>query len=285
MTNPAAPTFGFVPGVVVHGILADSKPEILKLVEDAYLLHGAGHTINSPSYFLRFPDEPSARLIALLAAARGEGGVDGLKWISSYPGNLRRGLPRASAVLILNDPDTGYPFACLEGLMISAASAAASAALAAKYLLGQRRGSVRVGFFRAGLIARYLYDYLQVTSPTSTQCASSTSQRTVRAVWRSASGTIAGAGNVRICSSPEELVRSCDVVVLSATAARPHVPEPAWFSHNPPGRHRGPVPPGHRPASGLLSLRTRRAGPRRRVVCPSPCRRVRRADDHRRLFQ
>jgi len=32
-----------------------------------------------------------------------------LKWIASYPGNVQRGFPRASAVLVLNDYENGYP--------------------------------------------------------------------------------------------------------------------------------------------------------------------------------
>jgi ornithine cyclodeaminase/alanine dehydrogenase-like protein (mu-crystallin family) len=87
--------------------------------------------------------------------------VDGLKWIrsdqiSSFPENVAAGTPRASAVLILNDQDTGYPFACLEGSIISATRAAASPALAARALSAGRSRPTRVGFFGVGLIARYI---------------------------------------------------------------------------------------------------------------------------------
>jgi ornithine cyclodeaminase/alanine dehydrogenase-like protein (mu-crystallin family) len=94
---------------------------------------------------------PSARIIALPASIGGPLRVDGLKWISSFPENVAAGLPRASAVLILNHHDTGYPFACLESSIISATRTAALAAAAADWL--SRRGArpARVGFFGTGL--------------------------------------------------------------------------------------------------------------------------------------
>ena len=119
--SPApCPQFAVISGAQVQHALQGREDQIMEVVEDTYRLHGAGDSINPPSYFLRFPDRPSSRIIALPASIGGQVRVDGIKWISSFPDNVAAGIPRASAVLILNDHDTGYPFACLESSIISA---------------------------------------------------------------------------------------------------------------------------------------------------------------------
>ncbi|MER6900500.1 2,3-diaminopropionate biosynthesis protein SbnB, partial [Amycolatopsis sp. NPDC000740] len=139
MTETATvPEFAVVSGAQVHQVLDGAEKHLVELIEATYRLHGQQATVNPPSYFLRFPDRPSARIIALPASVGGEVAVDGVKWISSFPENVRTGLPRASAVLILNDQATGYPLACMESSIISASRTAASAALAADWL--SRRG-------------------------------------------------------------------------------------------------------------------------------------------------
>jgi ornithine cyclodeaminase len=161
--SAVVPPFAVVPGGQVQRALHGREKQIVELVEATYLVHGAGDSVNPPSYFLRFPDRPSARIIALPASLGGQTRVDGLKWISSFPDNVRAGVPRASAVLILNDHDTGYPFACLEASIISASRTAASAAAAADWLSRGRPRPARVGFFGVGLIARYIHAFLAGT--------------------------------------------------------------------------------------------------------------------------
>src|SRR5690606_19488695 len=107
------------------------------------------------------PGPPAGPVHGAAGPRQGDVGVHGIKWISSFPGNVAGGLPRASAVLILNDAETGYPFACLESSIISAARTAASAALAAAVLADARGDRPRtVGFVGVGLIARYIHAYL-----------------------------------------------------------------------------------------------------------------------------
>lgn len=150
--------FNVITGCTIKDLLSSDPRGVIDCVKTAYLNHHDGKTINPDSYFLRFPDRPENRIIALPAAMDAEEKVSGLKWISSFPGNIKQGVPRASAVLILNDHETGYPFACLEASLISAARTAASAVLGAYWLNGQSRQAGSIAFIGAGVIARNIVD-------------------------------------------------------------------------------------------------------------------------------
>jgi N-[(2S)-2-amino-2-carboxyethyl]-L-glutamate dehydrogenase len=227
------PTFAVISGAQVQEALEGREKQLVELVETTYRLHGAGASVNPPSYFLRFPDRPTARIIALPASIGGPQRVDGLKWISSFPENVASGIPRASAVLILNDPDTGYPFACLESSVISATRTAASATLAADWLSRGRERPARVGFFGAGLIARYIHTFLVGTGWSFDELGVhdlSSDSAAGFCGYLERSGT---AGRITVHPGPEQLVRSSDLVVFATVAGRPHVSDLSWFDHAP----------------------------------------------------
>jgi N-[(2S)-2-amino-2-carboxyethyl]-L-glutamate dehydrogenase len=157
-------SFDVVPGKIAKDILDASATKVVDLVQDAYLRHDAGHTVNPDSYFLRFPENPDARIIALPACiGLAESPVAGIKWISSFPANVAEGIPRASAVLIINDYVTGYPVALLEAATISAVRTAASAALAAGAIGRHVPCDGHVAIIGAGVIARTILRYLIAT--------------------------------------------------------------------------------------------------------------------------
>ncbi|AHH99508.1 2,3-diaminopropionate biosynthesis protein SbnB [Kutzneria viridogrisea] len=230
---PDTPTFAVIPGGQVQDTLRGKEKLVVDLVARTYQVHGAGDSVNPPSYFLRFPDRPSSRIIALPASIGGDVQVDGLKWISSFPENVQAGLPRASAVLILNDPATGYPFACLESSIISACRTAASAALAADVLSRDRGRPARVGFVGTGLIARYIHQFLAGTGWSFDQLGvfdlSADSAAGFRGYLESAGTT----GEITVHDSAESLIRGSDLVVFATVSGEPHVHDPAWFEHNP----------------------------------------------------
>ena len=225
--------FAVISGAQVQRALQGREKEIVDLVAATYRLHGAGESVNPPSYFLRFPDRPSARIIALPASIGGQMRVDGLKWISSFPENVAAGVPRASAVLILNDHETGYPFACLEASIVSATRTAASAALAADRLSRGRGRPTRVGFVGAGLIARYIHTFLAGTDWSFDELGVHDLSAESAAGFRGYLEHSGAAGRVTVHDSAEELIRSSDLIVFATVAAKPHVTDVSWFEHNP----------------------------------------------------
>jgi 2,3-diaminopropionate biosynthesis protein SbnB len=212
--------FHVVPGTAIAEILAGSRQRVMELVREAYLLHEQGATVNPDSYFLRFPDRPGDRVIALPAYLGGAVDRIGIKWIASFPNNLTAGLPRASAVLVLNDSGTGYPIACLEAAQISAARTGASAALAARALVPDDRPR-RVAFVGTGVVARSILDYLTAAAfPTAeVVCFDLTAERASAFVTHT---TARVPVPVRQATSISQALE-CDVVVFATTAGTPHV--------------------------------------------------------------
>ncbi|AZQ40775.1 2,3-diaminopropionate biosynthesis protein SbnB [Streptomyces cyaneochromogenes] len=227
------PPFAVVSGGQVQQALQGREKQIVEVVEDTYRLHSAGDSVNPPSHFLRFPDRPTSRIIALPASIGGEAGVDGLKWISSFPQNVAEGIPRASAVLILNDRHTGYPFACMEASIISATRTAASAALAADTLSRGRRRPTRVGFVGTGLIARYIHTFLAGTGWSFDSIGVHDLSADSAAGFRCYLEQSGATGSIVVHDGPEQLIRRSDLVVFATVAARPHVSDPSWFAHHP----------------------------------------------------
>jgi len=224
--------FSVVPGEVIGEIVRDDVSGIVNLIAETYRAHAANQTVNPASQFLRFPKRPNARIISLPAYLGNEQPVSGVKWIASYPDNIKLGIPRASAVLLLNDSDTGYPVACLEGSLISAARTAASAVLAADWLCGHTRRVARIGFVGTGFIARNIFDFLvgmQWSAGEVVLCdlEADYARRFARYVERKDWPVL------EIASSASETVKACDMTVFTTTAARPHVTGVDLLAHRP----------------------------------------------------
>jgi ornithine cyclodeaminase len=136
-------------------------------------------------------------------------------------------------VLILNDADTGYPFACLEASVISATRTAAFAASAADHLSRERPRPTRVGFFGVGLIARYIHTFLAATGWSFNEIGVHDLSSDSAAGFRAYLERSDSPGRITVHPDAEQLIRSSDMVVFATVAARPHVGDLAWFDHNP----------------------------------------------------
>jgi ornithine cyclodeaminase len=225
------PNLRVLGGADVAAQLEGNRAACLDVVRRAYLAHDAGETVNPQSAFLRFPHRPRSRIISLPAYLGGEFDVAGIKWIASFPSNREHGIPRASAVLVLNDAATGYPFACLESSIISAARTAASAVLAAQTISGGRTAR-RVGIVGTGLIARQVWKFLrdldwQIGGFRLFDLDPAAAARFGAAL------TEQGAPDVAVVDDAASAFADCDLVLLTTVAGEPHLHDPALLDHNP----------------------------------------------------
>jgi ornithine cyclodeaminase len=233
--NPS-PNFPFsiITGRTIFRLVHDHLDGCMEAVQQAYLAHGEGRSVNPASFFLRFPDRPNARIIGLPSHLAAPWDVSGIKWISSYPDNIQKNFPRASAVLILNDHATGYPFACLEASVISASRTAASAVLAAGYLSpGKSRRVKNLGIVGTGLISRYIYRFLVGTGWEIETLHLYDMDPSQAERFRARSCDPKRHTSVRISPDLNSLLQSCEVIVFATVAGRPHVHDASLFSHHP----------------------------------------------------
>jgi 2,3-diaminopropionate biosynthesis protein SbnB len=220
-------------GKTVSDVIRGHRDECIGIVRDAYLAHADGRSVNPDSYFLRFPEKPDCRIIALPAYLGNGFDVAGLKWIASYPGNIQRGFPRASAVLVLNSYDTGYPFALLESSIISAARTAASAVLAAYWLNGQSRRAHSLGIVGTGFIARYVYEFLVDTGWAIDEVRLYDTSPLESEKFKNTTCRLEQHRTVMVVPDVAQLVRACDLILFTTVASKPHITDRSLFEHKP----------------------------------------------------
>jgi ornithine cyclodeaminase/alanine dehydrogenase len=111
--------------------VALDMPTILKLLEEAFKEKGHGKVEMPPKPGIHtMPDAFIHAMPAFIPSLHSAG----IKWVSGYPENYKRGLPYISGLLILNEDETGVPYAVMDCAWITAYRTGAATGLAAKYL-------------------------------------------------------------------------------------------------------------------------------------------------------
>ena len=133
---------------------------IIELLGDAFREKGAGRVEMPPKPGIHTqPDAFIHAMPAYIPALHSAG----IKWVSGYPENQKRGLPYISGLLILNDDETGLPYAVMDCTWITAYRTAGASALSAKYLA--RSESEVVGILACGVQGRTNLEALAVLFP------------------------------------------------------------------------------------------------------------------------
>jgi ornithine cyclodeaminase/alanine dehydrogenase-like protein (mu-crystallin family) len=133
---------------------------VINLLETAFREKGAGKVEMPPKPGVHtMPDAFIHAMPAFIPALKSAG----IKWVSGYPENYKRGLPYITGLLILNDVETGIPYAVMDCAWITAFRTGAASALAAKYLA--RSDSKTAGILACGVQGRTNLEALKVLFP------------------------------------------------------------------------------------------------------------------------
>ncbi|MFW6158412.1 MAG: ornithine cyclodeaminase family protein [Planctomycetota bacterium] len=79
-------------------------------------------------------------------------GACGIKWAECFPENYKFDLPQTSGLMVLNDPETGWPVCILDAIYVTAKRTPAVTALACEFLA--REDTVEAGIAGAGVQGR-----------------------------------------------------------------------------------------------------------------------------------
>lgn len=104
--------------------------------------------------YLRFND-PKNRIIAMPAYVGGEFNVAGIKWIASFPDNIRKSIKRAHSILVLNDASTGAPVSFINTAVLSGIrTASVSGFVIKQYLQANKTNYLDCGIIGFGPIGQ-----------------------------------------------------------------------------------------------------------------------------------
>jgi len=110
--------------------------DVMNVVEEAYRQKGLGAVQMPGKVYLNFP-KGDLRVMPSFLTNLNQAGV---KVVNYHPGNTERNLPSVAAVIVINDPETGFPLCIMDGTLITAMRTGGSTAIATKYLKGEEDG-------------------------------------------------------------------------------------------------------------------------------------------------
>jgi ornithine cyclodeaminase/alanine dehydrogenase len=151
----------------------------------------------------------------------------GIKWVSGYPENRKRGLPYISGLLILNDPETGLAISVMDCEWITANRTAAATAVAARRLA--RPESAVLGILGCGVQGRSNTEALNVLFPLKKVLAYDIDTQVANDFAKDISTKFKL--EVEVVESPREAVSACDLVVTAGPILKkPHrTIQPGWL--------------------------------------------------------
>jgi ornithine cyclodeaminase/alanine dehydrogenase-like protein (mu-crystallin family) len=203
----SGPTLLYLSRADVESVALEMKT-VIELLEQAFQDKGRGLVEMPPKPGIHTQEDAFIHAMpAFIPSLRSAG----IKWVSGYPENTARGLPYISGLLVLNDVDTGLPYAAMDCTWITAYRTGAASAVSARYLA--RSDSQVVGILACGVQGRTNLEAMAVLFPIERVYAYDTNPD---AQWHYVEEMSAKLGLEIIgVQEPRQAVAESDIVVTS----------------------------------------------------------------------
>ena len=198
----------------------------LDIIEKVLALHDAGEVILPSKVILDLGEQERGRINAMPAYLGGDFEICGIKWIAGFPKNpVNHGIPRAHAMTILNDAETGVPLAVMDGTYISAMRTGAVTGVGARYM--SNPDSEIIGIIGCGVQAKTQIMGIQAALPTVKVVRAYDTRREAAqqfVKW----GTETLGLQCEVVESPRQAVEGADIVITVTVADEPIVKD-SWL--------------------------------------------------------
>lgn len=195
----------------------------IKAVEAAFKELGEGN-VEMPPRVPIFVEEYNGA-IGFMPAYLRKTKVLGIKAMSHYEKNPEKhNLPTLLGLIILSDPETGFPFAVMDAALITAMRTGAAGAVGAKYL--SRQDSETAGLIGMGKQGTSQILALNEVRKLQKVNAYDVNKKTHASFLEALEGIIDA--HVEVTDTPEDAVRCADIVITCTPSTQPIV-KPDWL--------------------------------------------------------
>jgi len=150
--------------------------------------------------------------------------MSGIKWVSRFPKNSNKNIPKVISTYLLNDMITGHPLAVMEASWLTAMRTGAMAGLTAKYFAIQEAKTLSI--IGAGVQSVACLQFIKLLCPQIKKIKIYRYKNTtIRFIKRFKSSKLI----FEICSSIKKTIENSDIILTATTYADKPFINPEWL--------------------------------------------------------
>lgn len=200
-------------------IYKGQSDKFFQIVEDAFVKYDKGEAILPAKISQIFNQETQIRINCMPATLLSDK-VAGVKWVSVFPTNARKGIQNVSGIIILSEIETGFPIAVMDGTLLTTIRTASVGCVAAKYLAPSKVETI--GFIGGGVEARMHFALLKHMFPTIKECRVSSRKSTTECAFVNALENAAPDVNFVTCGGDSyKAANNADIIVTAISGQSP----------------------------------------------------------------